>query len=133
MQDDVQKTEVRETTTYNDGDSTVERHTALHREHTPAVVVAQRIVWLIIGLINALIALRFILLLLGANQSAGFTEFIYWASAPFVAPFTGIFGEPTYGQSVFEISSVLAIVVYLLVGWGIARLLTVGRPRDEIA
>ena len=72
------------------------------------------------------------LLLLGANRGADFTDFIYTMSAPFVAPFVGIFGEPTYGQSVFEVSSLLAIVIYALIGLGIAKLLTLARPQDEI-
>lgn len=131
MQEDLQETEVRETTT-TDGNTTVTRQAALRTDHTPGVVIAQRIVWYVAGLITAIIALRFILLLLGANREAGFTDFIYSISAPLVAPFVGIFGEPTYGTSVFELSSVLAIVVYLLIAWGIAKLFTLGRPRDEV-
>ena len=131
MQEDQQNTEVRETTT-QDGDTTVQRQTVARSARTPGIVVVQRVVWFVVGLINIIIALRFALLLLGANRSAGFTEFIYSLSAPFVAPFTGIFGQPTYGTSVFEVSSVLAIVIYLLVGWGIVKLLAIARPRGEI-
>lgn len=131
MQEDMQGTEVRETTT-QDGDTTVRKQRVAHTGHTSGAVMAQRLVWLIVGLIVAIIALRFVFLLLGANRDAGFTDFIYSVSAPFVAPFVGIFGEPTYGQSVFEISSLLAIVIYLLIGWGIAKLVTISRPRTEI-
>lgn len=131
MQDDVQETEVRETN-IQDGNTTVQRQTVAHNSQVSSVVIAQRIVWFIIGLINIIIALRFIFLLLGANKGAGFTDFIYSMSAPFVAPFVGIFGEPVYGESVFEISSLLAIVIYTLIGWGIAKLITLARPQDEI-
>lgn len=131
MQDDVRETEVRETTT-EDGGTTVQRQTVARKGQTSPVVVAQRIVWFIVGVINTLIALRFVLLLLGANRGAAFTDFIYTMSAPFVAPFVGIFGEPVYGQSVFEISSLLAIVIYTLIGLAIAKLLTLSRPQDEI-
>lgn len=132
MQEEVQKTEVRETTTHNDGDGTVQRQVVTHRENTPGVVVAQRVVWFIAGLISIIIALRFVFLLLGANRGADLTGFIYSISEPLVAPFTGIFGTPVYGRSVFEISSVLAIVIYLLIAWGIAKLLTIGQPQNEI-
>lgn len=131
MQEDTQETEVRETTT-RDGDTTVQRQTVARREETPGVVVAQRVVWFIAGLISIIIALRFVFLLLGANRGADFTDFVYSLSAPFVAPFVGIFGEPTYGTSVFEVSSLLAIVIYLLIAWGIAKLFTIARPKDEV-
>lgn len=131
MQEDKQETEVRETTT-QDGNTTVQRQTVARREQTPGVVVAQRVVWFIAGLISVIIALRFVLLLLSANRGAGFTDFIYSLSAPFVAPFVGIFGGPTYGVSVFEISSLLAIIVYLLIAWGLAKLFTIARPQQEI-
>ncbi len=131
QEEDRQQTEVRETNTQV-GDTSVSRQTVSKRVATPGVVVAQRIVWFIIGLITILIALRFVLLLLGANQGAAFTDLVYGLSSIFVAPFIGILGEPTYGEFTLEISSILAIVVYLLIGWGIARLLTLGRPQDEI-
>lgn len=128
---DSQETEVRETTV-RDGDTTVQRQSVARKENTSGVVVAQRIVWFIAGLVSVIIALRFVLLLLGANQGAAFTDFVYSLSAPFVAPFVGIFGEPAYGTSVFEVSSLLAIAIYLLVAWGIAKLLTISRPKDEV-
>lgn len=131
MQEDKQETEIRETTT-NEGNATVQRQSVARTEYTPGVVVAQRIIWFIAGAISIIIALRFALLLLGANRGAGFTDFIYSLSAPLVAPFVGIFGEPSYGVSVFEVSSLLAIAVYLLIAWGIAKLVTLTRPRDEI-
>lgn len=131
MQDDVQETEVRETVT-QDGNSTVQRQTVAKSSQVSSLVLVQRIIWLIVGFINALIALRFVLLLLGANKGVPFMDFVYSVSAPFVAPFVGIFGEPTYGRSVFEVSSILAIVVYLLIAIGIVKLLTVARPQDEI-
>lgn len=131
MQEDMQETEIRETTS-NKGDTTVQRQRVAHTEYTPGVVIAQRVVWFIAGVMSIIIALRFALLLLGANRGAGFTDLVYSLSAPLVAPFVGIFGEPSYGVSVFEVSSLLAIAVYLLVAWGIAKLITLTRPRDEI-
>lgn len=131
MQPDMQETEVRETTS-QDGKTTVQRQQVAHVQHTPGVIVAQRVVWFIAGLMSIIIALRFVLLLLGANQGAGFTDFVYSLSAPLVAPFVGIFGEPSYSVSVFEISSLLAIAVYILIAWGIAKLITLASPHNEI-
>ena len=131
MQSEKQETEIRETAT-RVGDTSVQKQTVATKVQTSGVVLAQRIVWFIVGFISVIIAIRFILLLLGANQSAGFTDFVYSLSNIFVAPFTGIFGLPTYGTSVFEIGSLIAIGVYLLVGWGITKLLTIGRPHEEV-
>ena len=131
MQQDTQQTEVRETSTQN-GNANVRTQTVARREQPSGSLVAKRIVWFIAGLISIIVALRFVFLLLGANQGAAFTDFVYSLSAPLVAPFVGIFGEPTYGQSVFEVSSLLAIAVYLLIAWAITKLLTLDRPRDEV-
>jgi YggT family protein len=94
-------------------------------EHQVASLVrAKQIVWFIIGLIIALIALRFVLLALGANPANGFARFVYGLSRLFDAPFLGIFGaEPAIEGSYFEFASLIAIAVYLLLGWIINRVL----------
>lgn len=131
MQPETQETEIRETNTQV-GDTTVQKQVVSRRPQTSSAVVLQRIIWFIVGFVSTVVAIRFVLLLLGANEEAAFTSFVYALSGPFVAPFVGILGEPTYGQSVFELSSVLAIAVYSLIGWGVARLITIARPQDEI-
>ncbi len=132
MQEDQQETtEVRETNVQA-GDTNVQRQTVTKSTQTSGVVVAQRIIWFFVGVIVALLALRFILLLLAANRDAGFVDFVYTVSSLFVAPFVGIFGEPTYGQSVLEVSSILAVVIYALIGWGLVKLLTLTRPHEEV-
>lgn len=131
MEEDRQTTEVRQTNEQV-GNTTVQRESVATKTAVSGVVVAQRVVYYIGGVIVALLALRLVLQLLGANQESGFVEFIYGLTAAFVAPFYGIFGEPTYGQSQFETSTFVAIVVYSLLTIGIAKLLTLGRPREEV-
>ncbi len=84
-----------------------------------------QIVWFIAGLIMAIIAIRFVLFLLGANRGSGFFQLIFSLSQPFVLPFLGLFEEPTYGGSVFESASVVAVIVYALVAYAVARLVTI--------
>lgn len=80
-----------------------------------------------------MIAIRLILKLLAANPDAAFAAFIYNLSAPFVAPFQGIFATPQAQGSVLEIFSLLAILVYALVGYGLARLVQIlGRRRTTV-
>jgi hypothetical protein len=87
-----------------------------------STVRAKQVIYFIFGAIEALLALRFVLLALGANQSSAFVNLIYGLSRPFVMPFAGIFGEPELGASVFEWSSLVAIIVYMMLAYGIARL-----------
>lgn len=131
MPDERQTTEVRETNE-RIGDSTVQRQSVEKTRSVSSTVVAQRIIYYVGGVIVALILVRLLLQLLGANQSSDFVGFIYGLSGIFVAPFYGIFGEPTFGQSHFETSALVAIVVYGLLTVGIAKLITLNRPQDEI-
>jgi uncharacterized protein YggT (Ycf19 family) len=90
-----------------------------------------RLVWLIAGVIMFLLAFRFIFILAGANPANGFVNFIYTISQPFARPFFGIFGYNIhYGVSRVEFASLIGIVVYAVVAYILARLLTLsGRPR----
>lgn len=119
--------ETRTTTTTNTADEPV-RTTETTQARTSTGTLAKRIVYYIGGVIIALIALRFLFLLLGANRGSGFVDFIYDLSGIFVAPFVGIFGEPTFGVSYVETSSIVAIVVYALITIGIGKLFTLNRP-----
>src|SRR5438552_12668043 len=82
---------------------------------------AVQAVWWIVGFIDVLIAIRFILKLFGANP-APFVRFIYDVTWPLVAPFHGIFNTSQVGVSVFETESLVAIAIYTLIGWGIVSL-----------
>lgn len=86
-----------------------------------AARVTQLVYW-VFGLIEGLIAIRFVLKALGANAGAGFAEFIYGITAPLVAPFFGLFGNPASQGSVLEMQSLIALVVYGLVAWLLGKL-----------
>jgi uncharacterized protein YggT (Ycf19 family) len=81
-----------------------------------------QIVWYILGLLEVLLAFRFVLKLLAANPSAGFSSFIYNVSYPFAAPFLNVFRLTKVEGSIFEWTTILAMLVYLLIGWGIVKL-----------
>lgn len=86
---------------------------------------AVQVTWFVIALIATLIALRFALKLLGASPQAEFVGFIYGVTAPLVAPFRGIFADSAQGFFVFEPSSLVALVIYLLIGWAIVALIKI--------
>jgi len=127
MNEEKRTTEVERTET-----PTHERESVVVREDTTVSsnTLVRRAIWYIIGFINILLLLRIVLLLLAANQENGFVSFIYTVSELFAMPFYGIFSyTPAYGSSVFEVSSAFAIFIYLLIGWGITKLLTLGASR----
>jgi len=87
-----------------------------------------QIVWYLVGALEMLLMFRFLLKLFGANVSAGFTSFIYQMSAPFVMPFTSVFSaSQVEGGRLFEWTTLLAMVVYALVAWGITQLFLIGK------
>lgn len=86
-----------------------------------------QIVWYILGLIEVLIAFRFVLKLLGANPGAGFTDFIYSVTAPFVIPFLSVFRITQVAGNVFEWTSLLAMLVYWMLAVGIIKLFLMGK------
>lgn len=87
-----------------------------------------KVVWYILSLIEASLVFRFFLKVFGANPVAGFTYFIYSVSGFFVEPFRYVFPAPDVGTRVFEFSTLLAMVVYWIVAWGIVRLIVINRP-----
>ena len=94
-------------------------------------LIVARVVWFIAGVLLVLLAFRFALVLLGANSANGFANFIYTTSHPFAVPFFGIFSYSIkYGVSRVELSTLVAMVVYALIAFGISRLLTMGRPSN---
>ena len=130
MDEERQTTEVRETNV-QEGATNVQRQTIAQTTQADGRVVASRVVWYIVGFIIVLLVLRLVLLLLGANDNNAFVGFVYALSGVFAWPFYGIFRyQPAYGQSVLEVSSLVAIAVYALVGWGVSKLFTLNSARD---
>ena len=86
-----------------------------------------QIVWYILGLLEVLLAFRLILKLLAANPTAGFSSFIYNISYPFTAPFLTVFHVSQIAGSIFEWTTLLAMLVYALIAWGIVKLFSMSK------
>lgn len=86
-----------------------------------------QIVWYLLGLTEAFLVFRLVLKMLAANSQAGFTNFIYSATYFFVAPFNAVFRITQVNNSIFEWTTLLAMLVYWLVAWGIIKLLLMGK------
>ena len=95
--------------------------------------IAERVVYYMLGLLQALLVFRLVFKFLGANPQNGFVVFIYEKSQTLLTPFTAIFStERTQGienTGVLEPATIIAMVVYTLIGWGIVKLFNVFRGR----
>ncbi len=86
-----------------------------------------QIIWYVLGVLEVILAFRFVLKLLGANPVAGFSNLIYSVSYPFTVPFSTVFGAPSISTSVFEWTTLLAMVVYWFVAFALIKLLTMSK------
>ena len=89
------------------------------------------------GAAETLLAFRLILKLLGASPASGFVDFIYGVTGIFIAPFEGIFrtavSQGIETRSVLEPATIVAIVVYTVVAWGIVELVRISSGEKQTA
>lgn len=104
------------------------------RERRIFTFKATQLIWLFLGILEAFLALRFVLKLIAANPANPFAVFIYGFTNLFLFPFTGLTVTPSAGGMVLEIPTLIAILVYGLVGWAIERIVWVifYRPRGPV-
>jgi YggT family protein len=79
------------------------------RLNTPFVWIINTIFWLV-GTLEILLGLRFLLRLFGANNQNEFARLINNLSAPFIAPFSTLFISPVFGDGayIFDVNIALA-------------------------
>jgi hypothetical protein len=104
------------------------------RERRIFTFKATQLVWLLFGILEALIALRIGLKLIGANPDSPIAAYLYAFTGLFLLPFEGLTGTPSSGGMVLEISSVIAMLVYALIAWALDRIIWVifYRPRGPV-
>jgi uncharacterized protein YggT (Ycf19 family) len=83
------------------------------------------------SILQAFLAGRFLLKLFGVNPAAGFTDFIYSVTHPFVNPFLNIFPATPTRQGVVEWATLLAILAYGIVFSLLIRLLVPRVPSEH--
>ncbi|MGQ0604541.1 MAG: YggT family protein [Anaerolineales bacterium] len=114
----------------------VERQQAGYAEREAVVVdeVAGRraglsrvtqLIWLLAGLLEALLALRLFMRLIAVNPDAPFAQLVYGFTAPFLLPFQSLIGTPSVGDAALEITTIFAMIVYALIAWALAALFNV--------
>lgn len=80
-----------------------------------AVFKIDQTLWLLLGMLEALLGIRVFLKLIAANPESGFARFIYGLSDLFLLPFFGLTQTPSANGAVLEIPTIIAMVVYALV------------------
>lgn len=93
-----------------------------------------QLIWLFLGILEAFIALRIGLKLIGANPDSPIVSLIYGFTYLFLFPFEGMTATPAVGGMVLELSSVFAMVIYALIAWAGERIiwLLLYRPRGPV-
>ncbi len=94
-----------------------------------------RIMWMVLGVLEIMLGLRFILKLMAANPSNGFAGLVYGITGTFTGPFDALLGTPAIDGSIFEATTLIAMSVYAILFGFAARLilLIADRPRVRTA
>jgi len=108
--------------------NTTTKNTSFKNEATSSQTV-EYLIYFLFGGLEILLAFRLVLKLTGASISSAFVGLIYGLTGIFILPFEGIFRRG-YAQgvettSVLEPSTLVAIVVYAVLAWGIVKLLRI--------
>jgi hypothetical protein len=93
------------------------------------------VIYFFFGALEILLAFRLILKLAGASLSSGFVRLIYSLTGIFILPFNGIFSKGyTQGvetTSILEPATIVAIIVYIILTWGIVKLVRISSGEQQ--
>ncbi len=133
-------TETRRTTTtqVNGGQPIMQTSTnSVVETKLSTLQYVEQLVNFAVGVLEVLLAFRFVLKLSGANPFSPFVEIIYMITKMFIFPFEGIFRRGiTSGietSSVFEPATLVALIVYAVLAWGLIALLRTVSGKEQSA
>ncbi len=99
-------------------------------------ITARQVTYYVLGVLEVILGFRFLFRLLGANPGNPFVSFLYSLTSIFLAPFEGIFRDfispGLEAESVFEFHTLIAMLVYAVIFWGIASLINLKVQRERI-
>jgi uncharacterized membrane protein len=97
-----------------------------------AIARIVNIVYFLFGIVEVILGIRILLHLVAANSANAFANIIDTISYPFVVLFNTLVQNPILGEnSVLEITTIIAMVVWAIIAWLIVRFiwLVLSRPR----
>ena len=90
---------------------------------------AARLIYFLFGILEVLLAFRLIFKLAGASHGSFFVNAIYSLTGIFIMPFSGIFRQAVATgvetTAILEPATVVAIIVYAVLAWGIVALVRI--------
>ena len=93
------------------------------------------LIYFFFGLLEVLLAFRLLLKMTGASLSSTFVSLIYGLTGLFIRPFEGIFRRGYVSSagttSILEPSTLVAIIVYALLAWGIVKLVRISSGEQQ--
>lgn len=98
---------------------------------------AYRSVFYVVWVLEIFLAFRFLLKLLAANPGNIFAKLVYGVTYLFMLPFTTLFfpsaPAPADGTMprVFESAALMAMIVYAVLAWGIARFIVLSSSKPH--
>lgn len=114
--------------------NTTTKDTSFRSEATSSQT-AEYLVYFFFGVLEILLAFRFVLKFMGANISSAFVNSIYGLSGIFILPFEGIFRilftQGVETTSVLEPSTLVAMIVYAILAWGIVKLVRISSGEQQ--
>lgn len=79
-------------------------------------------IYLVFGLVEGMIGIRFLLKFLGANPEAPVSTVIYGLTEPLLAPLNGMFPAYSLGVGELEPHATIAFLMYGLLGWAFGQI-----------
>ena len=89
------------------------------------------LVYFFFGALEILLAFRLVLKLAGASLFSPFVAMVYGITGLFIMPFDGIFRRGYVQGSILEPSTLVAIIVYAIIAWGIVKLVRISSGEEQ--
>lgn len=119
-------------TTQQPGFATTEQVTLdVAAERRQGLFQMTRVIWTGLAILEIMLGLRFLLKLIGANPVSGFAWFTYAITALFVSPFTDLVPTWSSGVMILEVTTLIAMAVYVLFSWGLVRVVRIVADRPS--
>jgi hypothetical protein len=92
---------------------------------TPIGSRASQAIWLIVAVVDIILALDFVFRAAAANNT-GFAHYVYRLGEKLSLPFDGIFNTAVInGKSAFRWADVLAVVIYSILAWIVTKAISI--------
>lgn len=124
---------VKNTTTLEDDTKTVNIPPVIMKATSRQTI--EYLVYYFFGAMEILLAFRLVLKLAGASATSDFVGFIYGLTGLFIMPFEGIFhkgfAKGVETTSVLEPSALVAMIVYVVIAFGIVKLIRISSGEQQ--